>query len=83
MTENTEENFIEIPISKLREDVLLGIIDEFILQEGTDYGQREYSLDDKRLQVKRQIEDGRACIVFDPKSETCTIIPTTGRRKII
>lgn len=77
----SEDDFVEIPIEKLREDVLNGIIDEFILQEGTDYGQVEYSLDEKRDQVKQQIYNGRAIIVFNQKTETCSVIPA-DRRKI-
>ena len=75
------EDFIEIPIEKLREEVLNGIIDEFILQEGTDYGQVEYSLDEKRDQVKQQIYSGKAIIVFNQKTESCSVV-TADRRKI-
>ena len=50
------------------------IIEEFVLREGTDYGQGEYSLEEKVADVERQLERGVARIVFDPKSETCDIV---------
>ncbi|MGI6524269.1 MAG: YheU family protein [Bdellovibrionota bacterium] len=79
-TEVTEDDIIVIPIERLQEDVLNGIIDEFVLQEGTDYGQEEYSLLEKREQVRRQILDGRAQIVFNQKTDSCSIIPSANRR---
>ena len=70
-----ETEFIDIPLESLKKDILLGIVDEFILQEGTDYGLEEYSLDEKRSQVIKQLQNGRARIVFDPKTESCLILP--------
>jgi len=41
---------------------------------GTDYGKVEISLETKISQVLAQLKSGKAVIVFDPKSETCTIL---------
>ncbi len=70
-----QAEMIEIPYTRLREDVLRGIIEEFVLREGTDYGFQEFSLEQKTSQVKRQLEKGMARIVFNPADETCTIVP--------
>ncbi len=67
--------YLDIPLDSLKEEVLLGIVDEFILQEGTDYGLKEYSLDEKRAQVIQQLKIGKAKIVFNTKTETCLILP--------
>ena len=55
------------------------MIESFVLREGTDYGQREYSLEQKVAQVRAQLERGQARIVFDPESNTVTIevVPPT------
>lgn len=65
---------IEIPYSKLSQDVLQGIIDDFILREGTDYGHQDYSIDSKRQKVIKQLKTGKVKIFFDEETETCTLI---------
>ncbi len=44
-----------------------------MLREGTDYGEREYSLEQKVAQVQAQLERGQARILFDPETNTVTI----------
>ena len=38
---------IEIPPERLPEGTLVAVIEEYILREGTDYGNQEVSLDNK------------------------------------
>ena len=64
-----------VPYKQLSSEALNGVIDEFILREGTDYGHYEGSLDDKRLHVLRQLETGKAQIVFDTERQSCTLCP--------
>lgn len=65
---------IEIPLSRLTPELLTGIVEEFIQREGTDYGVNEVALDDKILQIKKQIERGEVVITFDPTSESCNLL---------
>jgi uncharacterized protein YheU (UPF0270 family) len=65
---------IEIPAEMLSVDILYGIIEEFILREGTDYGSHEVSLDNKIDQVKRQLSKGDVLITFDPATENCNLL---------
>ena len=65
---------IEIPADMLSADILYGIIEEFILREGTDYGSQEVSLDSKIDQVKRQLSKGDVLITFDPATENCNLL---------
>jgi len=44
-----------------------------VLREGTDYGEREHSLEQKVAQVRGQLERGLARILFDPETETVTL----------
>ena len=64
---------ILIPHGELSAEALHGVIESFVLREGTDYGEREYSLQQKAAQVRAQLERGQARIVFDPESNTVTI----------
>ncbi|MDG1772096.1 MAG: YheU family protein [Oceanicoccus sp.] len=68
------DNYIEIPPGQLSEEVLRAVIEEFITREGTDYGLQDYSLEQKVLQVKRQLDSGRVVIAYDPVSESCTLL---------
>lgn len=72
---------IEIPPTDLSLTALQGIVEAFVLREGTDYGEKEYSLEQKVAHVLRQLEAGEARIVFCPDSETVDIItvPRSGR----
>jgi uncharacterized protein len=45
-----------------------------VLREGTDYGEKEFSLEDKVARVIGQLRRGEAKIVFDPESESVTIL---------
>ena len=63
-----------IPPDSLSTEALQGIIEKFILREGTDYGEKEIEISRKIDAVKRQIDSGRAYIIFDPETETTTIL---------
>ena len=64
-----------IPWDKLSGHALEGIIEEYVLREGTDYGQSDFSLDQKKSDIKKQLERAEVQITFDPESKTCSIIP--------
>jgi uncharacterized protein len=65
---------IPIPHAELSADALRGVIESFVLREGTDYGEREHSLEQKVAQVRAQLERGQARILFDPESNTVTLV---------
>jgi uncharacterized protein len=65
---------IVIPYRDLSATALRGVLESFVLREGTDYGEREVSLDRKVAQVLRQLERGEAQIVFDPVVESVDIV---------
>ena len=73
---------MEIPHRELSEEALRGVVESFVLREGTDYGQRDYSLKEKIAAVIRQLDRGEAVIVFDPDTETVSIVVASppGRR---
>jgi len=65
---------IEVPFRELSSDALAGVVESFVLREGTDYGAREYSLEEKVAHVMRQLERGEAKIMFDPDSDSVSIV---------
>lgn len=70
---------IEIPFGQLSPEALEGVIDEFILREGTDYGSVEASLEMKRNDILRELQSGRAKIVYDAETESITLLPEPKR----
>ncbi|WED26476.1 YheU family protein [Vibrio sp. DW001] len=62
-----------IPWQEIDSETLENLIKEFVLREGTDYGQSETTLDDKVNQVRTQLKTGEAVIVFSELHETVDI----------
>ena len=67
---------MEIPYTSLSEEALLGVIEEFVTREGTEYGTAEVSLEEKVAAVMAQLARKEARIVFDEETDSVSIIPT-------
>jgi uncharacterized protein YheU (UPF0270 family) len=65
---------VVVPHTELSADLLHAVVESYVLREGTDYGEREISLEDKVSHVISQLKRGEARIVFDPESETVSIV---------
>ena len=65
---------VVIPHRELSAEALRGVLESFVLREGTDYGEREVSLDQKVAHVLRQLERGEAQIIFDATLESVDIV---------
>jgi len=77
MPESPREPVI-VPHAELSADALRGVIESFVLREGTEYGARDYSIDEKVAHVMRQLERGEARIEFDPVMESIDIVAVRG-----
>ncbi len=65
---------IKIPYVELSAAALDGVIEEFVMREGTDYGHRDFTLEEKRARVRAALEGGRAVISYDPVSESTSVV---------
>lgn len=63
-----------IPYQNISEDALLGLVEEFILREGTDYGSYEYTLEQKNEHIFKQLKLGHVVVVFDPVLESASLM---------
>lgn len=63
-----------IPHQQLSPEALQSLMEEFITRSGTDYGVTEISLQEKVEQVRRQLERGDVVIVFDPATESVSLL---------
>ena len=66
--------------TELSPEALRAVIESFVLREGTDYGQREFSLEEKVAQVRRQLERGEVRIVFEPQTRSVNIVVAAAGR---
>lgn len=67
---------VVVPHTELAADLLHAVVESYVLREGTDYGEKEFSLEDKVSHVISQLQRGEAQIVFDPETETVSITRT-------
>lgn len=71
--ESAPPESVVVPYTELAADLLHAVVESYVLREGTDYGEKEFSLDEKVAHVISQLKRGDAQIVFDPESETVSI----------
>jgi uncharacterized protein YheU (UPF0270 family) len=63
-----------IPPDQISSDALIGLIEEFITREGTDYGHVDLDLSMKVDQVKHQLAKGDVVIIFDSTTESVNLM---------
>lgn len=66
-----------IPWQQLSEDALNGIIEEFVMREGTDYGVQELSFNRKKQDVKNQLKSEKIVVVYSEIHETVNLMLAT------
>jgi uncharacterized protein len=72
---------VVIPHRELSPEALAGVVESFVLREGTDYGAREVLLHEKVAHVMRQLERGEAQILFDGRTESIDIVRLDAGRR--
>ena len=65
---------VRVPHDDLSPEALRGVVEAFVLREGTDYGEREATHERKVADVMAQLERGAAYIRFDPLDSSVTIV---------
>lgn len=68
------EEGVEVPWTRLAPDTLNGLIAEFVTREWEEVGDSSATLEEKIGQVRQQLQEKRAKVVFDLRSETCNIV---------
>ncbi len=75
------ESAVEVPYKDLGPETLQAVIEAFILQEGTNYGDRDVSLETMIKQVHSQLERGEAKLFYDPITDSCALISPANLAK--
>ncbi len=68
-------DYVEIPWQKLSEEAFAGMLEELVSRDGTDYGERELSQEEKIAQLRASLKDGRAFIAFCSETESWSVLP--------
>ncbi len=71
---DTDAPPVAIPPDALSPEALRGIIESFVLREGTDYGDQEATFESKVEDVRRQLQRGEAEILWDPSTESVQLV---------
>lgn len=69
-----QEDGVEIPMDRIDPETLRNLIGEFVTREWADLGDARFTLDDKIRQVLKQLQDKKAKVVFDLKSNSANIV---------
>jgi len=78
--ERDEIRGVRIPPEQLSPETLTAVIEEFITREGTDYGKTDIAFEHKIESVRKQIEAGKALILFDEATQSCNILSRNDPR---
>ncbi len=72
--DQVEDRPLKINPSQLSDEALLGVIDNFIVRDGTDYGAEEVAYEKKVAAVMCQLRAGQVHLLFDPRHGSCNIV---------
>jgi uncharacterized protein YheU (UPF0270 family) len=64
-----------VPWQDIAPETLDNLIREFVLREGTDYGEQEVDLATKVEQIKQQLQAGLVVVVYSELHESVDIQP--------
>lgn len=77
MQEDIEQKYVEVPADQVSAEALTGLIEAFVLREGTDYGDAEYDLEQKVAHVRKQLDSGDVAIVFNVELQSADLLTRT------
>ncbi len=75
MSQRKQESGVIVPHTRLSEEALQGLLEEFVSRDGTDSGYIALTLQERVAQVRRQLDRGEAVVVFDEVTQTANIMP--------
>ena len=67
--------FVEVPLQRLQPEVLQALLEEYASRDGTDYGEREFSLAEKVQHLQKQLQAQRLVLLYDADSEQWDLVP--------
>jgi uncharacterized protein len=69
--------FVAVPPLRLQVEVLRALLEDYATRDGTDYGEREFTLEEKVERLQCQLRVGDLLILYDVDSEQWDLVPRT------
>ena len=69
-----KNRFVEVPYEQIQLETLRGLVEEFITRDGTFYGKKEMTMEQKIDMVMGQLKSGEATISWDRYVQTSNIV---------
>jgi len=66
---------VRIPLDRVDSVVLKAMLEDYASRDGTDYGERELSMDEKVANLQRQLRSDELAVVYDLDSEQWDLLP--------
>ena len=61
--------FVRVPPERLQAETLQALLEEFASRDGTDYGETEFTLEQKVAQLRSQLEREELQLLYDAAGE--------------
>lgn len=69
-----KNRFVEVPYEQIQLETLRGLVEEFITRDGTFYGKKEMTMEQKIDMVMGQLKSGEATISWYRYVQTSNIV---------
>jgi uncharacterized protein YheU (UPF0270 family) len=66
--------FVEVPLERLDEQILKALLEEFSSRDGTDYGDRETTLEERVAQLSHRLKMSELAILYDADSQQWDLV---------
>lgn len=66
--------FVTVPPQRLPGDILQALLEDYASRDGTDYGEREFTLEQKVQMLQSQLQNGDLQILYDADSEQWDLV---------
>lgn len=76
-------DFVRVPPERLPAETLTALLEEYASRDGTDYGQYDISLDEKRDQLRARLTAGELQLLYDADSEHWDLVQKDRARELL
>ena len=66
--------FVIVPPDRLEPETLSALLEEYASRDGTDYGERELTLEEKVTRLRALLRDNELSLVYDQSTEALDIV---------
>lgn len=67
--------YLDVPPQRLSADVLQALLEEYASRDGTDYGERELSLEEKVHLLRQQLSQKDLYLLYEAEAQEWDLVP--------